>query len=265
MAQRISRAKKTIQDSGIPFRLPTADEQPERTAAVLHALYLIFSEGYAASQGEHLQRNDLANEGIRLTRLLRVLLPDDSEVAGLLALMLLTDARRAARSGPHGEAIPLDKQERTLWDRGQIDEGVALITASLPQGAVGPYQVQAAIAAVHDEAMRSEDTDWPQILALYSILQGMTDNPMVRLNHAVAAAMVHGPATGLDLLASLEGDERLRGHHRLAAVRGHLKEMAGDSQGAIAHYLAAASQTASLPERNFLLEQAARLRAEAGG
>lgn len=261
MAQRISRAKQTIKDSRVQFRPPTAGEQTERLGAVLHVLYLIFNEGYAASWGELLQRNDLANEGIRLTRLLRALMPHDSEVAGLLALMLLTDARRDARIGPHGEVIPLDKQDRTLWDRGQIDEGVRLISAVLPKGSVGPYQVQAAIAAVHDEAVRSEDTDWPQILALYSILQRMSDNPMVRLNYAVAAAMVHGPATGLELLVNLDVDERLKGHHRLEAVRGHLKEMTGDSQGAIASYLSAASRTASLPERNFLLEQAARLRA----
>jgi RNA polymerase sigma factor (sigma-70 family) len=260
MAQRISRAKRTIKDSRVPFRLPVAGEQTERLAAVLHVLYLIFNEGYSASWGEVLQRNDLANEAIRLTRLVRTLLPQDPEVAGLLALMLLTDARRAARIGPHGEAIPLNKQDRSLWDRRQIEEGVTLISAVLPKGLVGPYQVQAAIAAVHDEAVRSEDTDWPQILALYDILQRMLDNPVVQLNRAVAAAMVYGPATGLDLLLTLDSDERLNGHHRLEAVRGHLKEMLGDTHGAIASYLTAASRTASLPERNFLLEQAARLR-----
>ncbi len=263
MAQRISRAKQTIKESGLPFRLPTAGEQNERLGAVLHVLYLIFNEGYAASGGASLQRNDLASEGIRLARLLRALIPHHSEVAGLLALMLLTDARRAARTGPHGEAVPLDKQERTLWDHRQIHEGVVLISVTLPMGSVGPYQVQAAIAAVHDEAVRSEDTDWPQILALYSILKRMSDNPMVKLNHAVAAAMVYGPATGLDLLASL--DDCLKGHYRLEAVRGHLKEMAGDSEGAIAGYLAAASRTANLPERNFLLEQVARLRGQSAG
>ena len=260
MAQRISRAKRTTKDSRVPFRLPAAGEQTERLGTVLHVLYLIFNEGYSASWGELLQRNDLASEAIRLTRLVRTLLPEDPEVAGLLALMLLTDARRAARIGLHGEAIPLHKQERSLWDRRQIDEGVRLISSVLPKGSVGPYQVQAAIAAVHDEAVRSEDTDWPQILALYDILQRMSDNPMVRLNHAVAAAMVHGPGTGLELLANLDSDERLKGHHRLEAVRGHLQEMSGDTQQAIASYLNAASRTASLPERNFLLEQAARLR-----
>ncbi len=260
MAQRISRAKRTIKDSGVPFSLPATGEKTERLGAVLHVLYLIFNEGYSASWGEMLQRNDLADEAIRLTRLLRTLLPRDPEIDGLLALMLLTDARRAARVGPHGEAIPLNKQDRSLWDGGQIDEGVRLISAVLPQGPVGAYQVQAAIAAIHDEAVRSEDTDWPQILALYDILHGMSDNPMVRLNHAVAAAMVHGPTTGLDLLVNLESDERLKGHHRLDAVRGHLEEMSGNIEGAIASYRRAASETTSLPERNFLLEQAARLR-----
>lgn len=260
MAQRISRAKQIIKDSELPFQLPSAGERHERTAAVLHVLYLIFNEGYAASAGESLQRNDLASEGMRLARLLRALMPDGAEVAGLLALMLLTDARRSARIGPHGEAIPLDKQDRTQWDRAQIEEGVALISATLPKGAVGPYQVQAAIAAVHDEAARSEDTDWQQILALYSILHRMSGNPVVGLNHAIAAAMVHGPATGLALLAQLEADGALKGHHRLDAVRGHLKEMSGDREGAITGYLAAASRTANLPERNFLLEQVARLR-----
>lgn len=260
MAQRISRAKQTIKNSRVQFQPPTASEQTERLGAVLHVLYLIFNEGYAASWGESLQRNDLANEGIRLTRLLRTLLPHDSEVTGLLALMLLTDARRAARIGPHGEAITLNKQDRALWNRRQIEEGLLLIGEALPKRSLGPYQVQAAIAAVHDESVRSEDTDWPQILALYNILLRMSDNPMVRLNHAVATAMVHGPAAGLDLLLILDVDERLKTHHRLEAVRGHLKEMTGDSQGAIASYLSAASRTASLPERNFLLEQAARLR-----
>ena len=262
MAQRISRAKQTIKESGVPFRPPTAGEQREIRGAVLHVLYLIFNEGYAASSGDSLQRNDLASEAIRLARLMRASLPRDTEVAGLLALMLLTDARRAARIGAKGEVIPLDKQDRVLWDRGQIEEGVALLSSVLPLGSVGPYQVQAAIAAVHGGAVRSEDTDWSQILALYSILLRMSDNPMVRLNHAVAAAMVHGPATGLELLRKVEGDERLKGHHRLEAVRGHFQEMMGDTQGAISSYLAAGSRTASLPERNFLFEQAARLRAE---
>ena len=165
----------------------------ERLRVVLHVLYLIFNEGYTTSAGPELQRLELSREAIRLTRAVYHLLPDDAEVAGLLALMLLTDARRAARTGPEGELIPLTRQDRTLWDRGEIAEGVALLTATLPKGAVGPYQLQAAIAAVHDEAERAEETDWPQILALYDLLKRMSPNPMVRLNHAIAAAMVHGP------------------------------------------------------------------------
>lgn len=260
MAQRISRAKQTIKASGVPFQLPTSAEQAQRLKAVLAVLYLIFNEGYTASSGEHLQRADLAAEAIRLTRLVRNSLPNDPEVTGLLALMLLTDARRSARSGPHGEVIPLDKQDRGLWNRDQITEGVALISAALTQGSVGSYQLQAAIAAVHDEAIRAEDTDWRQILALYDLLQRMSDNPMVALNHAIAFAMVHGPQAGLDLLGKLDADGRMRDHHRLHAVRGHLLEMAGDALGALANYQAAAGRTASLPERNYLLAQVARMR-----
>ena len=208
-------------------------------------LYLIFNEGYITSEGVELQRRDLAAEAIRLTRCVRSLLPDDCEVAGLLALMLLTDAR-AARSGSEGELIPLTRQDRTLWDQAEIAEGVALISATLPKGQVGPYQLQAAIGAVHDEAASAEETDWPQILALYELLKRMSDNPMIVLNHAIAAAMVHGPAKGLELLDGLQG---LDGHHRLAAVRAHLLERAGDSAGAIAHYRLAAERTTNLPEK----------------
>jgi RNA polymerase sigma factor (sigma-70 family) len=260
MAQRISRAKQTIKASGIPFSMPTPAERSERQRAVLHVLYLIFNEGYTTSSGPVLQRSDLTREAIRLTRAVHHLLPNDAEVAGLLALMLLTDARRAARTGADGELIPLTTQNRALWDRALIDEGVALVTSSLSMGSVGPYQLQAAVAALHDEAPRAEDTDWPQILALYSLLTRMTDNPMVALNHAVAAAMVQGPATGLALLTALDGDSRLAGHHRLAAVRAHLLEMAGNSEAAIAQYQIAAERTTSTPERNYLLTQAARLR-----
>ncbi len=259
MAQRISRAKKQIKSSGVPFRMPTLGDRAERLGAVLHVLYLIFNEGYASSIGDALQRRDLANEAIRLTRAVHRLLPDDGEVAGLLALMLLTDARRVARSGPDGELIPLDKQDRTTWDREEIVEGVALISAALSRGSVGAYQLQAAIAAVHDEAVRAEDTDWPQILALYGLLLRMSDNPMVTLSHAIAAAMVHGPRTGLELLEALDRDSRLAGHYRLDAVRAHLLEMAGDREAAIDKYLAAAGRTASLPERNYLTHQAARI------
>jgi RNA polymerase sigma factor (sigma-70 family) len=259
MAQRISRAKQSIRDSGIPFQLPTAGERTERLRAVLHVLYLIFNEGYTSSGGAHLQRLELSSEAIRLTRLLRNLLPDDPEISGLLALMLLTDARRLARTTSEGDLIPLDRQDRALWDRRQIAEGVALVSAALRKGAVGIYQLQAAISAVHDEAARAEDTDWPQILALYDLLRRITDNPMVALNHAVAAAMVNGPANGLELLDALNADPRVANHHRFHAVRAHLLEMAGDAPAAARHYRAAAAKTASLPERNYLLIQAARL------
>lgn len=263
MAQRISRAKHSIKMSGVPFCLPTEQERTERLGSVLHVLYLIFNEGYTSSAGPQLQRCELSREAIRLARAVHRLLPADGEVAGLLALMLLTDARRTARTGPDGELVPLTKQDRTLWDREEISEGIALITATLPKGSVGPYQLQAAVAAVHDEAARAEDTDWPQILALYDLLKGMTDNPMVVLNHAVAAAMVHGARAGLELLPALDADARLRGHHRLDAVRAHLLEMAGDYAAAIAHYKMAADHTNSLPERNYLITQAARLRESA--
>ena len=217
------------------------------------------SSNVSSRSGESLQRVDLASEAIRLARAVRHLLPDDPEVAGLLALMLLTDARRAARTGPDGEIIPLDEQDRTLWDRAAIAEGVELVSQTLSRGAIGAYQLQAAIAAVHDEAARAEDTDWPQILALYGLLKRMSDNPMVTLNHAIAAAMVHGPRAGLALLEPLDADPRLASHHRLAAVRGHLYEKAGDSAAAITHYRAAAARTSSVPERNYLLMKAARL------
>ena len=259
MAQRISRAKNTIKASGVPFRLPTIQERTQRLRAVLHVLYLIFNEGYTSSGGPHLQRLELSREAIRLTRCVHILLPEDGEVAGLLALMLLTDARRLARTGPDGELIPLAKQDRTLWDQAEISEGVALLTGALSNGSIGLYQLQAAIAAVHDEAVRAEDTDWPQILALYELLKRISDNPMVILNHAIAAAMVHGPSKGLELLITLDSDTRIANHHRLDAVRAHLLEMAGDHQAAITHYRIAASRTTSIPERNYLITQAARL------
>jgi RNA polymerase sigma factor (sigma-70 family) len=259
MAQRISRAKQTIKDSGIPFQLPTPEERAQRLRAVLHVLYLIFNEGYTSSGGAQLQRVELSREAIRLARLLHNALHDDPEVAGLLALMLLTDARRLARTNPDGELIPLTQQDRALWDKQKIAEGVALISATLPKGAVGPYQLQAAIAAVYDEAARHEETDWPQILALYDLLKRMSDNPMVALNQAVAAAMVHGPRKGLELLDGLSNDPRVAHHHRLEAVRAHLLELAGDRDAAVERYRAAAAKTANLPERNYLLMQAARL------
>ena len=259
MAQRISRAKQSIKKSDLPFQLPTAQERTTRLAAVLHVLYLIFNEGYLSSSGPELQRSDLAREAIRLARALHRLIPAEGAVTGLLALMLLTDARRSARTGPGGELIPLGEQDRSRWDREAIAEGVALASEALAQGAIGAYQVQAAIAAVHDEAARAEETDWPQILALYELLARLADNPMVTLNHAIAVAMVHGPAAGLDLLAPLDRDERIAGHYRLDAVRGHLTEMLGDHAAAIAHYRAAAERTASLPERAYLAAKAATL------
>ena len=259
MAQRISRAKQSIKNSGIPFQLPTTQERAQRLSAALHVLYLIFNEGYTTSAGPNLRRDDLSHEAIRLTRIVHQLQPGDTEVAGLLALMLLTDARRLARTNAGGELIPLPQQDRALWDQQQIAEGVALISATLPKGSVGPYQLQAAIAAIHDEAARAEDTDWPQILALYDLLRRMSENPIVALNHAVAAAMVQGPMKGLELLDALQADARLADHHRLDAVRAHLLELTGNREGAARHYRAAASKTGSLPERNYLLTQAARL------
>jgi RNA polymerase sigma factor (sigma-70 family) len=257
MAQRISRAKQSIKSSGIPFRMPSSHEQAQRLRSVLHVLYLIFNEGYTSSSGTQLHRVELAQEAIRLARAVHSLATDDPEVAGLLALMLLTDARRRARTCADGELIPLDKQDRTLWDQNAISEGTALLTTALSKGAIGAYQLQAAVAALHDEAPRVEDTDWPQILALYELLKRISDNPMVVLNHAIAAAMVHGPAKGLELLKALDSDARL--HHRLDAVRAHLLEMTGDHAAAITHYRSAAAHTTSIPERNYLLTQVARL------
>ena len=259
MAQRISRAKQRIKASAIPFRLPTPAERAERLAAVLHVLYLVFNEGYSTSSGRDLQRPDLSAEAIRLTRRVHALLPGDAEVAGLLALMLLTDARRRARTGPEGELIPLDQQDRALWDRAAIEEGMALVTQALSRGVVGAYQLQAAIAALHDEAQRVEDTDWPQILALYGLLERMSDNPMVTLNRAIATAMVQGPSAGLQMLATLDSNSRLAGHHRVHAVRAHLLEMSGAAEAAVIEYRAAADLTRSIPERNYLLTRAARL------
>jgi RNA polymerase sigma factor (sigma-70 family) len=259
MAQRISRAKQSIKSSGLHFSMPSESDRQTRLRAVLHVLYLIYNEGYASSGGASLQRVDLSSEATRLARALYTLVPSDGEVAGLLALMLLTDARRLARTGPLGELIPLDEQDRSRWDRTMIREGVALVSQALTGGALGAYQLQAAIAAVHDEAERVEDTDWPQILALYGVLKSMSDNPMVTLNHAIAAAMVHGAAHGLNLLRVLDHDSRLADHHRLHAVRGHLFEMLHDRESARLHYRAAASRTTSTPERNYLIAKIARL------
>ncbi|MEO7180960.1 MAG: sigma-70 family RNA polymerase sigma factor [Gemmatimonadaceae bacterium] len=261
MAQRISRAKASIKSSAVPFTMPTDGDRTERLGAVLHVLYLIFNEGYASSIGPELHRADLATEAIRLTRAAHTLLANDGEVEGLLALMLLTDARRAARTGPSGELIPLDEQDRTLWDRHLIDEGIALVSAALSRGRIGSYQLQAAINAVHSEAPSTDATDWRQIVAMYGLLKRMSDNPMVSLSHAIATAMVDGPRAGLALLTTLDADARMAGHHRLDAVRAHLLEMAGDHVGAIAGYRAAAARTTSIPERNYLTTKAARLAA----
>ncbi|NEA29409.1 sigma-70 family RNA polymerase sigma factor [Actinomadura bangladeshensis] len=262
MAQRVSRAKQKIRSAGARFDLPPAGERDERLRAVLHVLYLIFNEGYTASSGPDLQRADLTAEAIRLARALHRLLPGDGEAAGLLALMLLTDARRPARTGRGGLLIPLTEQDRTLWRRDAVEEGTALITDALTWSPPGPYQVQAAIAAVHAEARRPEDTDWAQVLALYRLLAHLSPNPMVTLNEAVALAMVSGPSAGLDLLRTLDGDDRMSGHHRLAAVRAHLLEMAGDPEAARDAYREAARRTTSLPERRYLESRAVRLNGE---
>ena len=251
--------KNTIKASGVPFRLPTIAERAQRLRVVLHVLYLIFNEGYTSSGGPRLQRLELSDEAIRLTRSVHGLLPDDAEVAGLLALMLLTDARRRARTGLHGELIPLPKQDRTLWDEAADREGIRLLTARLVERIDRAVSTPAAIAAVHDEAARVEDTDWPQILALYELLKRTSDNPMVMLNHAIATAMVHGPMEGLALVTALDSDARIAGHHRIDAVRGHLLEMAGNHSAAITHYRIAAGRTTSIPEQNYLIAQVARL------
>ncbi|MFI6830767.1 RNA polymerase sigma factor [Kribbella sp. NPDC050241] len=259
MAQRISRAKRSIKQAGSTFEMPPEAERDERMGAVLHVLYLIFNEGYTASSGTALHSAELTTEAIRLVRGVRKLLPDDGEVAGLLALMLLTDARRPARTGADGALVPLAEQDRSLWNRDTIVEGESLVTDALSRTQLGPYQVQAAIAAVHDTAEQAEDTDWRQIVALYDVLEQMSDNPMVKLNHAVAVAMAVGPKEGLAVLGPLESDDRLTDNHRLEAVRAHLQEMSGDLAGARESYLHAARRTTSVPERNYLQSKADRL------
>jgi RNA polymerase sigma factor (sigma-70 family) len=259
MAQRISRAKQTLHESGEPFELPAAADFQRRLSAVMRVLYLIFNEGYAVSGGPQLTREELVGEAVRLTRMLRRLLPGEPEVAGLLALLLLTDARRAARTGPRGELIPLDEQDRALWDGAAIAEGVALLDGALERGAVGQYQLQAAIAAVHDQGASAEQTDWAQIVELYDLLLRLENNPLLALNQAVAYAMVHGPRAGLDRLDALAGAPALKGNHRFDAARAHLLERAGDHASAILHFQRAAGRTASAAEREYLLTQAARL------
>jgi predicted RNA polymerase sigma factor len=262
MAQRISRAKRTIKESGVPFRMPTPEERPAALRSVLHVLYLLFNEGYATSSGHELQRVDLTDEAIRLATMVHRELPDDAEVAGLLALMLLIDARRHARTNTDGELVPLPEQDRGLWDRSLIAQGTALLNDAVAKGRVGEYQLQAAITAIHDRAERADATDWPQILGLYGLLEQMTGNPVVTLNRAVAAGMAEGPAAGLAILDRMDGS--LAGNHRLEAVRAHLLDMAGDTDTALEHYRAAATLTTNLPERRYLMARAARLRTREG-
>ena len=265
MAQRISRAKQKIKAAGAVFAPPLDRERAGRLPAVLHVLYLIFNEGYAATSGAELHRADLTAEAIRLARELHRALPDDGEVTGLLALMLLTEARRSARTRADGALVPLAEQDRTLWDRPSIERGTELLAGALARGRVGQYQLQAAIAAVHAEAHRISETDWPQIVALYDLLGRVAPNPLVTLNRAVALAMWRGPEAGLDLLAQLDGDPRLARHHRLDAVRAHLLAMTGDRAGARAAFETAARRTTSIPERRYLRERAARLAADGDG
>jgi predicted RNA polymerase sigma factor len=260
MAQRISRAKQRIKADGMQFRMPPAGERQERLVAVLHVLYLIFNEGYTSTSGPVLHRVELSGEAIRLTRQLRAQLPDDGEVTGLLALMLLTDARRPARTRADGGLVPLAEQDRSRWDSKAIEEGVGLITQALSSSPIGPYQLQAAIAAVHDEAERAEDTDWRQILGLYDLLQGVASGPMVTLNRIVALAMVHGPETGLEALTAAESDPALTGHYRVDAVRAHLLDFLDEHETAHQHYRRAARRATSIPEQRYLESRAARSR-----
>ena len=259
MAQRISRAKERIKATGMRFELPPEAERPDRLRVVMQVLYLVFNEGYTTSSGPNLQRADLTTEAIRLARMLHQLIPEEGEVAGLLALMLLTDARRAARTDENGSLVQLDDQRRELWNSAQISEGIELLTRTLGKAPVGPYQLQAAIVAVHDEARTAEETDWPQILALYEVLEQVSPGPVVTLNRAVAVARVHGPRAGLALVGTLDKDERMAHNHRLEAVRAHLLERAGDIDAARKSYELAARMTASLPERRYLALRAARL------
>jgi RNA polymerase sigma factor (sigma-70 family) len=257
VTRRITRAKQSIKDSGVPFALPPADDG--RLDSVLRVLYLIFNEGYASTAGTQLLRTDLADEAIRLARILHAILPEDSEVSGLLALMLLVHARHRARTGADGSLIPMAEQDHARWDRTAIQEGVALITAALPRGPTGPYQLQAAIAAVHDEASSAQTTDWAQIAALYEVLLRLDDNPVVALNHAVAVSMVSGPGAGLELLRTLESDTRMSGNRRFHAVRAHLLERDGNPAAALAAYQAAARHATNAQQQRYLSQQITRL------
>jgi RNA polymerase sigma factor (sigma-70 family) len=265
MAQRISRAKQSIRKAGATFTMPPPGERAERLRAVLHALYLMLNEGHTTTAGPWLQRHDLTRDALRLTRLLRRLLPEDGEVAGLLALILLTEARRDARTRPDGSLVPLAEQDRGRWSQELIAEGVAIVTETLPdRGPLGPYQIQAAIAAIHDEAASAEETDWPQILALYRLLETLAPGPMVTLNRVVAVAMVHGPKAGLEALDPLESDERMARHHRLHAVRAHLLEMAERPEEARESYRTAARYATSTPEKRYLEGRAGALADRSG-
>ncbi|MGI5149998.1 RNA polymerase sigma factor [Plantactinospora sp. CA-294935] len=264
MAARISRAKQRIKAAGSSFSLPQGAAREERLRVVLHVLYLIFNEGYTASSGTELHRADLAHEAIRLTRMMHAQLPEDEEVTGLLALMLLTHARRRARTTAAGDLVPLDEQDRTKWDRGLIDEGIELARASLAGPALGPYQLQAAIAATHDDATTAEETNWAQVHALYLILERVAPNPMVTLNRAIALAEISGPPAGLALLSTLDDDARMAGHHRLLSVRAHLLEKTGDPAGAYDDYRRAAKSTASIAEQRYLESRASRVRPGSG-
>ncbi|MPV38087.1 RNA polymerase sigma factor [Georgenia subflava] len=263
MGQRISRAKQRLQESGARFRLPPSEDAAGRLGAVLHVLYLIFNEGYTSTAASTTHRAELAGEAVRLARILHEALPEDAEVTGLLALMLLTEARTPARTGPDGDLVSLADQDRALWDADAVAEGTALLTEALSRGRPGAYQLQAAIAAVHDEARTAEDTDWAQILALYDLLERLGDNPVVHLNRAVATAMVHGPRVGLALIGELESDPRMARSHRLEAVRAHLLQMAGEPVAAAEHYRRAARMTTSPPEQRYLRARAEAL--EGGG
>jgi RNA polymerase sigma factor (sigma-70 family) len=259
MRQRLSRAKRTIKDAGGRFRLPAEPELTERLRSVLHVLYLMFNEGYTATSGHDLHRAELTGEALRITRTVRGLRPDDGEVAGLYALMLLIEARRAARTGSDGGLIPLAEQDRSRWNQAMIAEGVEVLADTLANHQTGPYQLQAAIAAVHAEAPRAADTDWTQIVGLYQVLTKIAPSPVVTLNHAVAVAMLHGPQPGLAMLAALDADQRVARQHRLPAIRAHLLEQLGDRAAAVASYRRAAQLTTSIPEQNYLQDRADRL------
>jgi RNA polymerase sigma factor (sigma-70 family) len=260
VTRRITRAKQSIKDSAVPFAMPPGGDLAGRLAAVLRVLYLIFNEGYAATSGTQLVRVDLAEEAIRLTRALHAALPRDPEVSGLLALMLLVHARHFARVGPDGSLVPMNEQDRNLWDHALVEEGVALVTAAPAQGGAGPYQLQAAIAAVHDEAENAEATDWGRVVALYDALLALEDNPVVALNRAVAVSMVHGPEAGLALLAELETEPRVNNDRRFHAARAHLLELNGQPEAALSAYQAAVDRATSLQHQRYLNSQIARLR-----